>query len=340
MYKLGPVHQGVLERGCKLSSDSYLLWPGKIGPYTFIMGRHYSNPNIGEFPFSYLLDNDGLSNLVPGANFRSIGTLRDAQKWQNRDIRKGELSDPINFTLLNPFIISKVIKAKNKLETLLESDNSKPFYTTGNVRIKKPALKRGIDIYNEILILYLGDMIFNEFKSTDNFNIKSLKQRIPASKEISTEWYDLSGLLIADSSLDDLFNLVENNTITKLSGIEKRINDIYNNSNNDEFFYLASISEQILKKGLDQVTDEDLIEFLITYKTKLNSFVMMLLKDAQKEFNEVSKIGYGYSDDKNIKQNDFNEVRGNIETNSFVIDLKNELAEKTSWIDSIIGNFD
>ena len=31
MYKLGPIHQGAMERGSKTSSDSYILWPARIG---------------------------------------------------------------------------------------------------------------------------------------------------------------------------------------------------------------------------------------------------------------------------------------------------------------------
>lgn len=338
MYKLGPIHQGVLERGCKLSSDSYLLWPGKVGPYTFVMGRHYSNPDIGDFPFSYLLDNEGISTLVPGANFRSIGTLRDAQKWPNRDIRKGEKSDPINFALLNPFIINKVIKAKIKLETLFQSESGKPYYTVGNVKIKKPAVKRGIDIYTEILTIYLGDLIYNVFKSSNNFNLKTLIKRIPATKDSTPEWYDLSGLLISESSLNDLVHLVESNTINKLSGIEKRIKEIFNNSINDELFYIASIANQIIGKAIDEISEEDLIDFLKTYKTKLDSFVTMLLKDAQKDFNEASKISYGYEDDLDIKQNDFNSVRGNLTENNFIKNLKTDLNIKTDWIELVTSN--
>jgi hypothetical protein len=29
MYKLGPIHQGIMERGSKTTSDSYLLWPAQ-----------------------------------------------------------------------------------------------------------------------------------------------------------------------------------------------------------------------------------------------------------------------------------------------------------------------
>ena len=38
MYKLGPIHQGVVERGSKTTSDSYILWPAKVGAFSLIMG--------------------------------------------------------------------------------------------------------------------------------------------------------------------------------------------------------------------------------------------------------------------------------------------------------------
>ena len=88
MYKLGPIHQGIVERGSKTTSDSYVLWPAKIGAFTLIMGRHYKNPDTSDLPFSYLIERDDQSWLAPAVNLRSIGTIRDAMKWPKRDKRK------------------------------------------------------------------------------------------------------------------------------------------------------------------------------------------------------------------------------------------------------------
>ena len=35
MYKLGPVHQGILERGTKTTSNSYIVFPARIGGIHF-----------------------------------------------------------------------------------------------------------------------------------------------------------------------------------------------------------------------------------------------------------------------------------------------------------------
>ena len=56
MYKLGPIHQGILERGAKTTSNSYILWPSKVGAFTLVSGRHYKNVDSSSLPFSYLIE--------------------------------------------------------------------------------------------------------------------------------------------------------------------------------------------------------------------------------------------------------------------------------------------
>ena len=97
MYKLGPIHQGILERGAKTTSDSYILWPARIGAFSLVMGRHVNNTDTTSLPFSYLIEKDNTTHLIPGVNLRSVGTIRDAQKWPKRDRRK----DPVKFDQIN-----------------------------------------------------------------------------------------------------------------------------------------------------------------------------------------------------------------------------------------------
>ncbi|MCK5850455.1 MAG: DUF4954 family protein, partial [Kiritimatiellae bacterium] len=98
MYKLGPLHQGIFERGCKTGSFSYLLWPSRVGAFTAVIGKHYANFDTSDFPFSYIDESGGKSTLVPGMNFFTVGTLRDGEKWPARDRRKSKKPlDLINF---------------------------------------------------------------------------------------------------------------------------------------------------------------------------------------------------------------------------------------------------
>ena len=337
MYKLGPLHQGILERGCKLSSDSYLLWPGKIGPYTFVMGRHYSNPDLGNFPFSYLLDNEGKSYLVPGANFRSIGTIRDAKKWPDRDIRQGEKKDPIHFDLLNPFIINKVKSGKELLSSLKDKISGDTIHINiGQVRIKKPALIRGIDIYNEIIILYYGDLIYNRFKNERSTINTILKNLISKDPNLIGDWNDLSGLLLPTYLTDEIIKDIETEKTEKLSQLEKKIDKYYSEYKDHEWNWALNSAPEILGHRFDQLSVDQFAEFLSSYKSKLQLFLQMMLKDAQKEFSETAKIGYGYKEKDNYRQSDFESVRGNIKNNSFINLLNDEVQQKINWIESVL----
>ena len=139
MYKLGPIHQGIMERGSKTTSDSYLLWPARIGPFTLVMGRHYKNMDTSSLPFSYLIESNDESILVPGINLRSVGTIRDAQKWPLRDRRKDPVKlDQVNFNLLSPYTIRKMFEGREFLRKLKsESGAVTSSYRYNNMLIRR-----------------------------------------------------------------------------------------------------------------------------------------------------------------------------------------------------------
>ena len=71
------VHQGLLERGSKTGSFSYLLWPSRVGAFTAVIGKHYANFDASDLPFSYITEEDAGSVITPAMNFFTVGTMRD-----------------------------------------------------------------------------------------------------------------------------------------------------------------------------------------------------------------------------------------------------------------------
>ena len=74
MYKLGPVHQGILERGSKTGSFAYLLWPCRIGAFSVVMGKNLASFDTSDFPFSYINVDNEKSILTPAMNLFTVGT--------------------------------------------------------------------------------------------------------------------------------------------------------------------------------------------------------------------------------------------------------------------------
>ena len=76
LFKSGAVHQAVHLRGCKFASDAYVMSPALEGAFTMVMGHHTHHHDTSDFPFSYLIEKEGRSVLMPGANLASYGTVR------------------------------------------------------------------------------------------------------------------------------------------------------------------------------------------------------------------------------------------------------------------------
>ncbi|MEK6247455.1 MAG: DUF4954 family protein, partial [Planctomycetales bacterium] len=122
MYKLGPVHEGKLERGCKTGSFSYMMWPCLVGPFSVVLGKHKRHFDTSDFPFSMIDANpQGHCRMVPGLNLTTVGTVRDGAKWPARDRRSGAVKrDRISFDVLSPFTVGRMIKGSQRLKQLAE----------------------------------------------------------------------------------------------------------------------------------------------------------------------------------------------------------------------------
>ncbi len=160
MYKLGPVHWGLLERGAKTASNAYVMWGGRIGAYSLVMGDHKGHPNTSTLPFSYLFGNEkGETVVAPGQMIKSCGLLRDAQKWPVRDRRMKRrlpLHDNITFDVLNPNTVSLLMQGLKTLEEFEElTPDSDGLIRTQGFAIRPSAIQSGKHLYMIAILRYL-----------------------------------------------------------------------------------------------------------------------------------------------------------------------------------------
>ena len=179
LYKLGPIHQGIVERGSKTTSDSYILWPAKIGAFSLIMGRHVNHPDTSDLPFSYLIEKNNQTYLVPGVNLRSVGTIRDALKWPKRDKRTDPHQlDCINFNLLSPYSIQKMLTGMEVLNSLRQvSGETSEEYAYQSARIKNSSLEKGLVLYAKAVNKFLGNSLI---KRLERFHSLLILKFVPA----------------------------------------------------------------------------------------------------------------------------------------------------------------
>jgi|WetSurMetagenome_2_1015567.scaffolds.fasta_scaffold02178_7 hypothetical protein len=340
MYKLGPIHQGIMERGSKTTSDSYVLWPARIGPYTLVMGRHYKNMDTSSLPFSYLIESNDESILVPGVNLRSVGTIRDAQKWPTRDVRKDpDKLDQVNFNLLSPYTIRKMFEGRElltKLKAVSGTGSSSYYYD--NMMIKGPSLERGIDMYQTGINKFLGNSLIKrlegiEFKSDDE-----LRKRLVPEHDIGKgEWVDLAGLLAPKTVVSQLLDDIESGKISSIGEVQRSFREMHDNYYKWEWTWaLERIEEEEDKKAAD-FTADDIIRIVERWKKSVTDLDKMLYEDARKEFNLSSMTGFGIDGGEEIKKKDFEQVRGEFNSNSVVAAIREHIRIKSALGDELIG---
>lgn len=333
MYKLGPVHQGIVERGSKTTSDSYLLWPSKIGAFTLVMGRHYRNSDTSNLPFSYLIENDDESILVPAVNLRSVGTIRDSRKWPARDKRTDNRKlDNINFDLLSPYTIQKMINGIKILEQLKEfSGETSDFYFYNSVKIKNTSLNSGIKLYRMAIDKFIGNTVIKHLEDIDFKDLKHLRDSLKISTSKGKgEWFDLCGMLLPHDVGDEFLNDLEFGKISTLDELQSTLLSIHKSYRKYQWTWIIDILEKKFNKPISEFIVEDIITIVNDWQDSVIKLDQMLISDAKKEFSVHSQTGFGLDGDLIRKQIDFKEVRGTFEDNQFVIDVENHIKAKTA----------
>jgi len=339
MYKLGPIHQGIMERGSKTTSDSYLLWPARIGPFTLVMGRHYKNMDTSSLPFSYLIESNDESILVPGINLRSVGTIRDAQKWPQRDRRKDpDKIDQVNFNLLSPYTIRKMFEGRDLLRRLRSiSGTVSSSYAYNNMRINGPSLIKGIDLYQTGINKFLGNSIIKRLEKTEFRSNEELRNRLIANEPVGNgEWVALAGLIAPQQEVDRLRDDIESGKVNDLETVSQAFKTMHNSYYKWEWSWAKERIDSEMGRPVTSFTSEDVIGIVERWKKSVIDLDRMLYEDARKEFTLSSMTGFGIDGGDEIKKLDFEHVRGEFESNSVVAAIQEHIKKKSALGDELI----
>ena len=339
MYKLGPIHQGILERGAKTASDSYILWPSRIGAFSLVMGRHVTHSDTTNLPFSYLIEQQNNTYLVPGVNLRSVGTVRDAQKWPKRDNRKDpDRLDCINYNLLSPFTIQKMFKGVQLLKNLLYSSGElSDIYSYHSTKIRNSSLRNGIRYYQTAITKFLGNSIIKKLENlpagaSDAQIREALK---PTAATGTGYWVDLSGLIAPKFAVNAALDKMESGEYT-LKELSDAFHELHSHYYEYEWTWAYDKYADFFGYPLETITAEQVADIVRKWEDAVIGLDKELYEDAKKEFNLASMTGFGADGTREEKEQDFSEVRGDFESNAFVTAVLEHIRVKQALGDELL----
>lgn len=293
LFKSGAVHQAIHPRGCKFASGAYIMAPAIEGAFTMVMGHHSRHHDTSVFPYSYLLEREDRSYLLPAVNLTSYGTVRDLEKWPKRDRRK-VMRDVINFEPHNPYTTGAMVRAVEMLHSLEELNPDSPVYSYNRVQIRASALQRGISLYNRAIVASLGAMLG---KGCTNERYIG-----------SGRWIDMAGQYIAKRVVEQLIDRIEQGEFATLTAIDNELR-VFAVHYDD---YAHSWAEEIYASLLGHAPSADEIREAIEAGANAHEKLIHMTEiDRKRDFASDMAVGYGIDcETMEERMADFREVRG------------------------------
>ena len=323
LYKLGPIHHGVMERGSKTASDSYVLWPAKVGAFSLVMGRHVCHQDTTDLPFSYLIEQQSTSYIMPGANLKSVGTIRDAKKRPARDARRDpDKLDCINYNLLSPYTIHKMLRGMDILKNLQKvSGDTSDSYTYQSGMIKRSSLKNGLRYYGLAVDKFLGNSLITRLMSSDFMGVSQMREALkPTAAYGEGDWMDLAGLIAPQKAVSDLLDAVERGTLNDVAELNHCFADLHSQYYDFEWNWAYRVIEEYYGVSLDSVEPEKLVELICRWRSSVVALDNLIYEDARKEFSLT-----GMSD---------------FESDPFVKSVRAHIDAKTNLADQVLSRLD
>lgn len=334
MYKLGPVHQGVFERGTKTGSFAYVLHETHVGAFSVIIGKHYTNICTPDLPFSYIFERDGQSEIVPGMNLFSVGTVRDGEKWPKRDGRKARVRrDLITFGVFTPFTVEKMRAGRAALQRLSETtpaDSTEVRY--GGGVIKRMRFRNCGSIYAQAVTRYLNGRVLDRIEAVTARTWTEVQQALRAGGTLSEPlaWTDVGGLLMPLERLRALEGDIVSGVLKSLADVDARFAGIAASYDRDEWEYVCAAFVQDHGVAPYELSREQAQDLLAAYDTAASALHAKILDDSRKEFDAFARIGYGLGMTEDERMAEFTAVRGSAETNVVVQKLVKEQVAMTA----------
>lgn len=266
-YKLGPIHYGTLDRGCKTASGAHLVWDGHISAFSMVMGRYACHADLSDFPFSYIITRpDGKVMLVPGVNFATVGTYRDVRKWPGRNQCVSTADCLVStYEELTPDTISHLRRGRTLLEELLSASPAEEsgYVVDKDVLVTPKALRRGIELYRWMEQLYIARNVNANYDFT-------------APRKPDEAWHDALGVIFPENYFDSMRN---DNRIqdTPAPDCFRRMSEL--------FAQACACYPSFVKEHIENTyTEEDVHTALEAYPDNVAAYYDRLLADAKKEY--------------------------------------------------------
>lgn len=319
-FKLGPRHGGVMRRGTRCGSGSYIFWPADIGAFTTVVGRHASDHlDTAIFPFSLLVPKGETSVLVPGVNLFGIGCYRDEIKWGERDRRGGvpRPLDMVNTAVFSPYVMQSMEEGASLLR---RSQGMGADLRHGGATIPARRIAPALRLYEASLVYYIGLCLLRRAETearggavcaADVAGVIAGATRGGRGYS-GGRWRDWGGMLLSGADAAEFLGDVENGRLDTPEKIRVRLEELHALYADRELEWAAW--QWRLECG--EPTADGAAEFFRGWRKAVEFRCECMAKDVGKEF--TPEVMYGFGVEAGAAES-FRRARGDAEREPYLV---------------------
>ena len=236
-----------------------------------------------------------------------------------------------------------MIKAARRLKELQDAtDRSVEEVSIEGGLVKRLLLRTSQKYYRTGIEMYLLEKVVQRIEAALDDPKRNEKAGSAALQDAvySPDWVDIAGQLMPRQRLVDLEGALETGSVATLDAFDAAIANILRHYGADEWAWVRNAYEEVFGVPVGELTAEKACEAargLLRVKSK---FLNLVTADAQKEFSESSRLGYGQDGEVDDVERDFRQVRGLCEENQFVLEMNRsieQLHQRIERIEQAIG---
>jgi hypothetical protein len=207
------------------------------------------------------------------------------------------------------------------------------------ININRLLLKATRKYYEMGLKVYTGREVVRHIESIqDSTSMDEILLLLSSNGEDGKgKWIECCGMFSPESKITSLMEDVKSKKISSIDQLLDALEQIWRNYDHYAWDWCTEMIGQQTGIALKEMNAEGLIRVISEWKINAVKFNNMILKDAEKEFDISSKLGFGIDGDEQTRDQDFYAVRGAYNENKFVLDIQKETKEIESKADRLIS---
>ena len=204
--------------------------------------------------------------------------------------------------------------------------------------LRNSSLRNGIRFYQTAITKFLGNSII---KKLENLPAGAADEQMRAALRPTTpggtgNWVDVSGMIAPKELVDELLDKISSGAVGSIAEVQEAFADMHKHYYEYEWTWAYDKYAEHFGVDMETITKEQVIDIVKQWKEAVIGLDRQLYEDARKEFDLASMTGFGADGSKEVKELDFEQVRGDFESNPFVTAVLEHIRVKEALGDELI----